>query len=250
MFGIIQPRRIAAITVAKRVAEECGIELGQKVGYSVRFDDTTSSSTRIKYMRDGLLLSFLYRISDVFLYAYREALLDPYLSKYSVIIVDEAHERTVHTDVLLALLKNVQSARSRSIADDQGVNFGKKNVNAGMSREKEYGALPSEQQLQVFAPAPFGFCKVILATNIVETSVTISGVNYVIDPDFIKARSYDFGKDMKSLIIVPTSKSQALQRMYGARFCFNVLNVDCCFNLVKNPTSFSLFNRGCQFFQC
>ncbi|XP_072065176.1 pre-mRNA-splicing factor ATP-dependent RNA helicase DEAH10-like [Arachis hypogaea] len=125
MFGIIQPRRIAAITVAKRVAEECGIELGQKVGYSVRFDDTTSSSTRIKYMRDGLLL--------------REALLDPYLSKYSVIIVDEAHERTVHTDVLLALLKNVQSARSRSIADDQGVNFGKKNVNAGMSREKEYG---------------------------------------------------------------------------------------------------------------
>ncbi|XLR10550.1 hypothetical protein S83_038488, partial [Arachis hypogaea] len=73
-------------------------------------------------------------------------------------------------------------------------------------------ALPSEQQLRVFAPAPFGFCKVILATNIVETSVTIPGVKYVINPGFVKACSYDSEKDMESLIIVPTSKSQALQR--------------------------------------
>lgn len=56
MVGITQPRRIAAVTVAKRVAEECGVELGQRVGYSIRFDDTTSSSTRLKYMTDGLLL--------------------------------------------------------------------------------------------------------------------------------------------------------------------------------------------------
>ncbi|KAB2053185.1 hypothetical protein ES319_A12G169800v1 [Gossypium barbadense] len=76
-IGVTQPRRVAAVTVAKRVAEECGVELGQKVGYSIRFEDVTSSSTRIKYMTDGLLL--------------REALLDPYLCRYSVIVVDEVH---------------------------------------------------------------------------------------------------------------------------------------------------------------
>lgn len=318
VIGITQPRRVAAVTVAKRVAEECGVELGQKVGYSVRFDDATSGSTRIKYMTDGLLL--------------REALLDPYLSKYSVIIVDEAHERTVHTDVLMGLLKNVQRARSSSVSDGQGLKFGSKNVNNAMLLEKEneqtgsflkkprhekyaplkliimsasldartfseyfggakavhiqgrqfpvdifytlhaetdyldaslitifqihlgegpgdilvfltgqeeiesverlineklpqlpqesqklvvvpiFAALPSEQQMRVFAPAPSGFRKVILATNIAETSVTIPGIKYVIDPGFVKARSYDPGKGMESLIIVPTSKSQALQR--------------------------------------
>ncbi|XP_047172145.1 pre-mRNA-splicing factor ATP-dependent RNA helicase DEAH10 [Vigna umbellata] len=318
VIGITQPRRVAAVTVAKRVAEECGVELGQKVGYSVRFDDTTSGSTRIKYMTDGLLL--------------REALLDPYLSKYSVIIVDEAHERTVHTDVLMGLLKKVQLARSSSVSDGQGLIFGKKNFKKVMMSEKEndqsgrfhkmprhekyaplkliimsasldarafseyfggakavhiqgrqfpvdifytriaetdyldaslitifqihleegpgdilvfltgqeeiesverlineklpqlpqenqkllivpiFAALPSEQQMRVFAPAPSGFRKVILATNIAETSVTIPGIKYVIDPGFVKARSYDPGKGMESLIIVPTSKSQALQR--------------------------------------
>lgn len=318
VIGITQPRRVAAVTVAKRVAEECGVELGHKVGYSVRFDDATSSSTRIKYMTDGLLL--------------REALLDPYLSKYSVIIVDEAHERTVHTDVLLGLLKNVQLTRSRSISDGQGLNFGNKHVNNVLLSDKENGqsssslrkdhhkkisplkliimsasldarafceyfggakavhiegrqfpvdifytrraetdyldaalitifqihlaegpgdilvfltgqeeiesvegqikekltqlpqesqkllvapifaALPSEQQLRVFAPPPSGCRKVILATNIAETSVTIPGIKYVIDPGLVKARSYDPGKGMESLIIVPTSKSQAMQR--------------------------------------
>lgn len=69
------------------------------------------------------------------------------------------------------------------------------------------------------------FCKVILATNIAETSVTIPGIKYVIDPGFVKARSYDPGKGMESLIVVPTSKSQALQRRYGARLCFSLFNV-------------------------
>ncbi|XP_039684988.1 pre-mRNA-splicing factor ATP-dependent RNA helicase DEAH10 [Medicago truncatula] len=125
VVGITQPRRVAAITVAKRVAEECGCELGQKVGYSVRFDDSTSNSTRIKYMTDGLLL--------------REALLDPYLSKYSVIIVDEAHERTVHTDVLMGLLKNVQLARSNSIKDGRNLNNENKNTNGFMLLDKDNG---------------------------------------------------------------------------------------------------------------
>ncbi|KAK4780859.1 hypothetical protein SAY87_016965 [Trapa incisa] len=310
-IGITQPRRVAAVTVAKRVAEECGVGLGQKVGYSIRFDDMTSTSTRIKYMTDGLLL--------------REALLDPYLSRYSVLVVDEAHERTVHTDVLLGLLKDVQKARLRSLSgkesEDKNPNINKgedyqpstlkpcqgrkfpplkliimsasldarvfseyfggaravhiqgrqhpveilytlrpqtdylesvlvtifqvhlnegpgdvlvfltgqeeiesveRSVQDQMPQLPEgsrniltcpiFSSLPSEQQMRVFATTPSGFRKVILATNIAETSVTIPGIKYVIDPGFVKARSYDPNKGMESLIIIPTSKAQALQR--------------------------------------
>ncbi|GAB4840130.1 Pre-mRNA-splicing factor ATP-dependent RNA helicase DEAH10 [Ancistrocladus abbreviatus] len=317
IIGITQPRRVAAVTVAKRVAAECGVQLGQRVGYSIRFDDMTSSLTRIKYMTDGLLL--------------REALLDPFLSKYSVIVVDEAHERTVHTDVLLGLLKKVQKVRSQSVI--KCLNFGAvKDNNSGLS-DKETGAqtdgflkkcqgvklpplkliimsasldprifseyfsgasavhvrgrqfpvdvyytehavtdyvdaviitifqihleevpgdvlvfltgqeeiegvegliqerirqlpegkqqlltlsifssLPSEQQMKVFMPAPAGYRKVILATNIAETSVTIPGIKFVVDPGLVKARSYNSQTGIESLIIVPTSKAQALQR--------------------------------------
>jgi HrpA-like RNA helicase len=91
IIGCTQPRRVAATSVAERVAEEVGCELGTLVGYSVRFDERTSPMTRIKYMTDGMLL--------------REILMDPVLSRYSVMIIDEAHERGVNTDVLLALIK-------------------------------------------------------------------------------------------------------------------------------------------------
>ncbi|CAL9043823.1 pre-mRNA-splicing factor ATP-dependent RNA helicase DEAH10-like [Musa acuminata AAA Group] len=312
IIGVTQPRRVAAVTVAKRVAEECNVELGQKVGYSIRFEDATSSSTRIKYMTDGLLL--------------REALLDPLLSRYSIIIVDEAHERTVHTDVLLGLLKKVQLARSHPTTnqhnfikanakgrEDESRSFsplkasesakstslkliimsasldarcfseyfgGAKAVHvhgrqypvevlytyqpepdyldatlitifqihleeasgdilAFLTGQEEiesverlvhdrirqlpdgsqnlltvpiYASLPSEQQMNAFKPAPSGFRKVILATNIAETSVTIPGIKYVIDPGLVKARSYNPVTGMESLIIIPTSKAQALQR--------------------------------------
>ncbi|GFZ05008.1 RNA helicase family protein [Actinidia rufa] len=318
IIGITQPRRVAAVSVARRVAEECGVELGQRVGYSVRFDDMTSNSTRIKYMTDGLLL--------------REALLDQYLSRYSVIIVDEAHERTVPTDVLLGLLKSVQKLRSGAINQlpniehmkpDNGVLMDKKNdaqrasilkqcrggiklsplkliimsasldacafskyfgdakavhvqgrqfpVDILYTRHPEtdyvdaalitifqihleegpgdilvfltgqeeiesserlvkerlrqlpedkqllkvlsiFSSLPSEKQMQVFMPAPTGFRKVILATNIAETSVTIPGIKYVIDPGLVKARQYSAHTGMESLIIVPTSKAQALSK--------------------------------------
>jgi HrpA-like RNA helicase len=90
-------RRIAAITVAKRVSEEYGTSLGKEIGYTIRFDDRTSSSTRLKYMTDGILL--------------REAVQDPKLSQYSVVIVDEAHERTLETDVLFGLLKQTHRTR-------------------------------------------------------------------------------------------------------------------------------------------
>eukprot|EP00923_Selenidium_pygospionis_P024373 GHVN01042270.1.p1 GENE.GHVN01042270.1~~GHVN01042270.1.p1 ORF type:complete len:1135 (+),score=156.61 GHVN01042270.1:80-3484(+) len=91
MIGCTQPRRVAATSVAKRVAEEFGCRLGQEVGYSIRFEDCTSADTMIKYMTDGMLL--------------REALVDPTLSNYAVIMLDEAHERTISTDVLFGLLK-------------------------------------------------------------------------------------------------------------------------------------------------
>lgn len=92
-----QPRRIAATTVSIRVAEEFGCELGKEVGFSIRFEDVTSASTRIKFMTDGLLI--------------REALVDPLLSRYSVIMVDEAHERSISSDILLGLLKKIRKKR-------------------------------------------------------------------------------------------------------------------------------------------
>lgn len=92
-----KPRRVAATTVALRVAEEAGCEIGNEVGYSIRFEDVTSSATRIKFLTDGLLI--------------REALVDPLLSRYSVIMVDEAHERSVSTDILLGLLKKIRRKR-------------------------------------------------------------------------------------------------------------------------------------------
>lgn len=92
-----QPRRVAATTVAVRVAEEVGCEVGKEVGYSIRFEDVTSSSTRIKFLTDGLLI--------------REALVDPLLTRYSVIMVDEAHERSISTDILLGLLKKIRRKR-------------------------------------------------------------------------------------------------------------------------------------------
>lgn len=98
MIAITQPRRIAAISLAARVAAERKVAIGKQVGYSVRFDDNTSSETRIKYVTDGMLI--------------RELLSDPLLSRYSVIIVDEAHERTLRTDLLISNLKSIQQRRN------------------------------------------------------------------------------------------------------------------------------------------
>ncbi|KAK4157461.1 P-loop containing nucleoside triphosphate hydrolase protein [Chaetomidium leptoderma] len=97
VIGITQPRRVAATTVAIRVAQEFGCEVGKEVGYSIRFEDVTSESTRIKFLTDGLLI--------------REALVDPLLSRYSVIMVDEAHERSISSDILLGLLKKIRKKR-------------------------------------------------------------------------------------------------------------------------------------------
>ncbi|GLT99458.1 hypothetical protein SLE2022_168960 [Rubroshorea leprosula] len=96
-IGCTQPRRVAAVSVAKRVAEEYGCRLGEEVGYAIRFEDCTGPDTVIKYMTDGMLL--------------REILIDENLSQYSVIMLDEAHERTINTDVLFGLLKQLVKRR-------------------------------------------------------------------------------------------------------------------------------------------
>ncbi|KAH0069565.1 pre-mRNA-splicing factor ATP-dependent RNA helicase PRP43, partial [Aureobasidium melanogenum] len=97
VIGCTQPRRVAAMSVAQRVAEEVGCRLGEEVGYTIRFEDKTSSNTKIKYMTDGIMQ--------------REILLDPELNRYSVIMLDEAHERTIATDVLFGLLKKTLKKR-------------------------------------------------------------------------------------------------------------------------------------------
>uniref|UniRef100_A0A665TLZ1 RNA helicase n=1 Tax=Echeneis naucrates TaxID=173247 RepID=A0A665TLZ1_ECHNA len=92
-----QPRRVAAMSVAQRVADEMDVMLGQEVGYSIRFEDCSSAKTILKYMTDGMLL--------------REAMNDPLLERYGVIILDEAHERTLATDILMGVLKEVVRQR-------------------------------------------------------------------------------------------------------------------------------------------
>lgn len=97
MVGCTQPRRVACMEVSARVAKEMGVKLGNEVGYSVRFENKTNDRTVVKYLTDGMLL--------------REFLTEPDLASYSVMMIDEAHERSLHTDILLGLIKDVSRAR-------------------------------------------------------------------------------------------------------------------------------------------
>ena len=97
MICCTQPRRVAALTVAKRVSQEMDVEFGEEVGYTIRFEDYTSVRTKLKYMMDGMLE--------------REAMNDPLLSRYSIILLDEAHERTLATDIMMGLLKELLPKR-------------------------------------------------------------------------------------------------------------------------------------------
>ncbi|CAH0718765.1 unnamed protein product, partial [Brenthis ino] len=271
-----QPRRVAAMAVAKRVAEEFGCRLGQEVGYTIRFEDCTSPDTVIKYMTDGMLL--------------RECLMDLDLKSYSVIMLDEAHERTIHTDVLFGLLKQAVQKRPElklivTSATLDAVKFSQYFFEAPIftipgrtfpvevlyTKEPEtdyldaslitvmqihlreppgdillfltgqeeidtaceilyermkslgpdvpeliilpvYSALPSEMQTRIFEPAPPGSRKVVIATNIAETSLTIDGVYYVVDPGFVKQKVYNSKTGMDSLVVTPISQAAAKQR--------------------------------------
>ena len=98
VIAVTQPRKVAATSLAHRVATEQNGSVGDLVGYAVRFDEKSSHKTRIKYLTDGMIV--------------RELMSDPLLAKYSVVIVDEAHERTLRTDLLVANLKTIQKQRN------------------------------------------------------------------------------------------------------------------------------------------
>lgn len=282
IIAVTQPRRVAAITISQRVAEEQGTELGQKVGYCVRFEDVTSENTKIKYMTDGMLL--------------REAILDPLMKRYSIVILDEAHERTIHTDVLFGVVKQAQSRRkakgirplkilvmSATMDVDhfsayfnaapvlylEGRQYpvqvfyapepqsdytfssivtlfqihrveppnkdvlmfltGQEEIESAVKTIRDitrsteenmaplvvcplYAALPSHAQLKAFKPTPRGCRKVIVATNIAETSVTIQGIKFVIDSGVVKAKVFNPNSGLDLLKVVRVSKAQALQR--------------------------------------
>lgn len=275
-IGCTQPRRVAAMSVAKRVSEEYGCRMGQEVGYTIRFEDCTSPETVIKYMTDGMLL--------------RECLIDSDMKQYSVIMLDEAHERTIHTDVLFGLLKStvkkrpelkliVTSATLDAVKFSQyffeapiftipGRTFpveilytkepetdyldaslitvmqihlreppgdillfltGQEEIDTACETLYErmkslgpevpeliilpvYSALPSEMQTRIFEPTPPGSRKVVIATNIAETSLTIDGIYYVVDPGFVKQNVYNPKTGMDSLVVTPISQAQAKQR--------------------------------------
>lgn len=276
MIGCTQPRRVAAMSVAKRVAEEVGCKLGEEVGYTIRFEDCTSPATKIKYMTDGMLQ--------------REILMDPDIKRYSCIMLDEAHERTISTDILFALLKKAVKRRpdlkvivtSATLDADKfsayfnecpiftipGRTFpveilysrepesdyldtalvtvmqihltepkgdillfltGKEEIDTSCEILYErmkalgpsvpdliivpvYAQLPTEMQNRIFDPAPPGSRKVVIATNIAETSITIDEIYYVVDPGFVKQNAYDAKLGMDSLVVTPISQAQANQR--------------------------------------
>jgi len=278
-----QPRRVAAMSIARRVAEEMDVRMGQHVGYTIRFDDCTDASTHLKFMTDGMLL--------------REAMTDPMLERYQVIVLDEAHERTLSTDVLMGLLKEVLPKRPdlklivmsatldavkfqryfegapllkvpgrchpvevfytpeperdyveaavrtavqihlceapgdvlvfltgeeeiedvcrklRAEADTFGADVGP------LAVYPLYSSLPPAKQTEIFTDAPGPSTpggppgrKIVVSTNIAETSLTIDGIVYVVDPGFSKQKVYNPRIRVESLLVSPISQASAQQR--------------------------------------
>jgi RNA helicase HrpA len=283
IIGVTQPRRIAAVSVSEFIAKQMETPLGGLVGYKMRFEDRTSPQTKIKILTDGMLL--------------QELKLDPWLSKYDVVVVDEAHERSLNIDFTLGLLKRVLESRrdfkviissatinaevfcdyfggcpvvkieaqrfpvtliydpplvadmasdGSDTAEEALLNKIEKIVTRFITEKREgdilvflpgekiikdcmnrlslsrvggklhllplYGRLGKEEQERVFETAPKGRTKVVLSTNIAETSVTIEGITAVIDSGLSKLNWYNPNTYTSSLVEAPISIASANQR--------------------------------------
>ena len=290
MVACTQPRRVAATSIAARVADEMDVELGKEVGYTIRFEDVSDPyRTVLKFVTDGMLL--------------REAMSDPLLSRYSVIVLDEAHERTLATDVIMGLLMEVLPKRKKGCKEGElkvvvmsatldakkfqeyfndapllkvpGRTFpvdifytakpeqnyvaaavrttlnihkcegpgdilvfltGEQEIEQACEEIREqsqslgkdkpelvvyplYSSLPPQQQRKIFNAAPGPRVpggppgrKVVVSTNIAETSITIDGVVYVVDPGFSKQKVYNPRVRVESLLVSPISRASARQR--------------------------------------
>lgn len=299
-----QPRRLSAASIASRVAQERKVRLGGLVGYIVRFEECCSNETKIMYMTDELL--------------FREAMMrDPLLSRYSVIMIDEAHERSIHTDLLLSILKKILKKRkdlgiiicsstldmklfkeffegmdseylikqpdieteiqdqvavlemhekrfpidilylTNSDEMNQSIHSnillkriydtiimihlheqpgdilvflpGKEEIDQLLeyinSKQLEknsecskllpmnlYANLSFDYQKRILDETPYGYRKVVISTNIAESSITIDGIVYVIDSGLVKVRVWDANLDIERLITIRCSRSSAIQR--------------------------------------
>uniref|UniRef100_A0A1I7XZB9 RNA helicase n=1 Tax=Steinernema glaseri TaxID=37863 RepID=A0A1I7XZB9_9BILA len=283
MVACTQPRRVAAMSVATRVAEEMDVELGAEVGYSIRFEDCVGERTALKYCTDGMLL--------------REAMNCPLLDGYKVLLLDEAHERTLATDILMGLIKEIVKQRddikivimSATLDAGKFQNYfescplltvpgrtfpvevfytpeaerdyleaavrtvtqihmceetagdillfltGQEEIEEACKRIKReidnvgdevgelrciplYSSLPPNMQQRIFEAAPPNkpngqiSRKCVISTNIAETSLTIDGVVFVIDPGFSKQKVYNPRIRVESLLVCPISKASAMQR--------------------------------------
>jgi ATP-dependent helicase HrpA len=282
LIGITQPRRIATLSVSDFIARQLGVKVAGLVGYKMRFEDRTSNATEIKIMTDGILL--------------QEMKLDPALSRYGVIMVDEAHERSLNIDFILGLLKRVLESRPEfkvivssatinaevfseyfgecpivkietsmypvtlvydpPLAEGEELDFHAANdamqvkieqiVSRIVSEKREgdiliflpgekaikecmkrlaygpvggklhliplYSRLGKDEQERVFDKAPLFKTKVVISTNIAETSVTIDGVTSVLDSGLAKLNYYNPKTFTSSLIETPTSKASSNQR--------------------------------------
>ena len=268
MIGHTQPRRIAARSVAARIAEELETELGDLVGYKVRFNDQISDDTQIKLMTDGILLAEIQN--------------DRFLNQYSCLIIDEAHERSLNNDFILGYLKQllprrrdlkliITSAtidverfskhfnnapiievsgrtypvevRYRPVAEEddqlQGIlnavdelqAEGRGDILIFMNGEREirdtaealqkqnlkhteilplFARLSAQEQNKIFHPS--GLNRIVLATNVAETSLTVPGIKYVIDPGTARISRYSYRTKVQRLPIEPISQASANQR--------------------------------------
>lgn len=278
MIAHTQPRRIAASSVAKRIAEELKTNLGDVVGYKVRFTDKTHSGATIKLMTDGILLA--------------ETQTDPLLRAYDTVIIDEAHERSINIDFLLGYLKRLLSRRAdlkvivtsatidaerfaEHFADENGrpapiFNIsgrtypveirwrplddvdeaddrtmleaienavselemaGRGDILVFLPGEREiretedylrktrvgkveilplFARLSASDQEKVFKPS--GLRRIVLATNVAETSITVPGIRYVVDTGLARVKRYSYRSKVDQLLIEPVSQAAANQR--------------------------------------